>query len=300
MLDKNYSQHQQIEKGLSLSQSTADKTATLMILRFPLLAFFLLAYGISWLLWAPLWLPSFGVSDLPLLPFHHALGASGPIAAAFIVSAAETGRAGVSGLAMRMVSWQTNWVMVALGAPFLLLFLAVLVAWIIEGEFSLSGLGVSREFPQFSVVGFLLYNLLSFGYGEETGWRGFALPRLQQRYSALTATLLLTVGWAIWHIPLFFYRPGYTSMGIGGIAGWLLSLLTGAILLTWLFNESKGSILVVALFHAAIDVVFTSDIASPFVVNATGVLITVWGVIIVIVSEPQYLSIKMKNNIEIR
>lgn len=269
-----------------------------MFRRFPLLTFFFLAYSISWLLWAPLWLPSFGVRDLPVLPFHHALGALGPIAAAFIVSAAETGRAGVLGLARRMVRWQTSWVMVALVAPFLLLFLAVLAAWVIQGEFSLSGLGVSREFPQFSAVGFLLYNILSFGYGEETGWRGFALPRLQQHHSALTATLLLTVGWAIWHIPLFFYRPGYTSMDIGGIAGWLLSLLTGAILLTWLFNESEGSILVVALFHATIDVVFTSDIASPFVVNATGVLITVWGVIIVIMTQPQYLSIKRKNSIE--
>lgn len=271
-----------------------------MLRRFPLFAFFLLAYSISWLLWAPLWLPSFGVSDLPVLPFHHALGALGPIAAAFIVSAAETGRAGVLGLARRMVGWQTKWVMVALVAPFLLLSLAVLAAWIIQGEFSLSGIGVSREFPQFSVVGFLLYNILSFGYGEETGWRGFALPRLQQRYSALTATLFLTIGWAIWHIPLFFYRPGYTSMDIGGITGWLLSLLTGAILLTWLFNESEGSILVVALFHATIDVVFTSDIASPYVVTITGALITVCGVVVVILAQPQYLSIRMRNNIETR
>jgi hypothetical protein len=66
--------------------------------RYPLAIFFALAYVISWLLWAPLWLPAFGVDGLPTLPFHHALGALGPIAAAFLVSAAETGVAGPADL----------------------------------------------------------------------------------------------------------------------------------------------------------------------------------------------------------
>ena len=131
---------------------------------------------------------------------------------------------------------------------------------------------------------------MSFGYGEEAGWRGFALPRLQSRHSALVASLLLAVGWAFWHVPLFFYRPGYTSMGVAGIAGWFVSLLTGAVLLTWLFNESGGSILVVALFHAAVDVVFTSDYASPLLVNASGALIMVWGVGVIVLAGPRSLS----------
>lgn len=110
------------------------------------------------------------------------------------------------------------------------------------------------------------------------------------RHSAFVATLLLTVGWALWHIPLFFYRPGYASMDAAGIVGWFFSLLTGSILLTWLYNESRGSILVVALLHAAIDVVFTSDIASQYVVNATGALITVWGITVVGTAGPRCLS----------
>ncbi len=264
-----------------------------MIRRYPLAAFFALAYGISWLIWAPLWLPAFGVAGLPKLPYHHALGALGPIAAAFLVSAAETGLPGTRDLLRRMVLWRGRlmWISVALLVPFALLALAVTGASLLGGQnVALVGLGNSREFPQFSAIGFLAYNILSFGYGEEVGWRGFALPRLQARHSALVSSLLITVGWAVWHTPLFFYRPGYTGMNAAGIAGWLFSLATGSVLLTWLYNASRGSLLVVALFHASVDVVFTSDQSSPIVVNATGALITVWGVIVVVAAGPGYLS----------
>jgi len=74
----------------------------------------------------------------------------------------------------------------------------------------LANLGRSNEFPQFSALAFLAYNIVSFGFSEEVGWRGFALPRLQQRHAAWLATLWLTLGWAIWHAPLFLYRPGFT------------------------------------------------------------------------------------------
>jgi CAAX protease family protein len=261
--------------------------------RHPVAIFFVLACGISWLLWAPLWLPAYGVKGLPVLPFHHALGALGPIVAAFLVSAVETGLSGPADLLRRMGLWRGRlvWVGIALLAPFAILALAVVGASLLGGEsVTLTGVGSSREFPQFSALGFLAYNVVSFGYGEEAGWRGFALPRLQTRHSALVASLLLTFGWALWHMPLFLYRPGYTSMGVAEVAGWFFSLLTGAVLLTWLYNASRGSILVVAIFHAAVDVAFTSGISSPSVVNGAGALITLWGIIVLVVAGPRYLS----------
>lgn len=257
-----------------------------------LLAFFGLAYGISWFVWAPLWLPAMGVHTAAVLPYHHAFGAIGPIAAAFIVTARETGRPGVRQLLRRMMLWRGRlaWVAVAGLAPFLLAGAAVFVAFIVEGPVSLTGLGRSREFPQLSAFVFFAYNLLSFGYGEEVGWRGFALPRLQARYSALVATAVLTLGWAVWHWPLFLYRPGYTSMGVGGIVGWLASLFFGGVLFTWLYNGSRGSLLVVALFHATMDVMFTSDLGSALVVNATGVLVVLWGIVVLIASRGRFAS----------
>jgi membrane protease YdiL (CAAX protease family) len=264
-----------------------------MARRFPLATFFALACSISWLLWAPLWLPAFGVHGLPVIPFHHALGALGPIAAAFLVSARETGRTGTMDLLRHMGLWRgrLGWVAVALVVPYALLALAVVGTATFRGaSLSLADFGASQEFPQFSALGFLAYNVLSFGYGEETGWRGFALPRLQARHSALVASLLLTSGWALWHTPLFLYRPGYVGMHVAGVAGWLFSLATGAVLLTWLYNASRGSVLVVALFHATIDVAFTSSVSVPVVVSVVGAALTIWGIIVLIAAGPRNLS----------
>ena len=251
----------------------------------PLFWYFALAYGISWLIWAPLWLPALGVHGLPVLPFHHALGAVGPIAAAFIVSAVESGRAGPLDLLRRMGLWRGRmvWVLIALLGPYALLALGLLAATVFEGRGPvMANLGRSLEFPQFSALAFLAYNVVTFGFGEEVGWRGFALPRLQQRRSALIATLWLTLGWAIWHAPLFLYRPGFVDMGVVGVIGWLFALLTGSILLTWLYNESRSSLLVVALFHAGVDVAFTSAASSPVAVNTAGALITLWSVAVIL------------------
>ena len=264
-----------------------------MIRRHPLISYFVLAYAISWLIWAPLWLPAFGISTLLKIPYHHAFGALGPIAAAFLVSGMETGWSGISDLLRRMVLWRgrLTWVVVACLAPVALFALAMAAARLGGGEtLSTAWIGRSHEFPEFSAIGFFTYNIVSFGFGEETGWRGFALPRLQARHSALVSSLLLTIGWTIWHTPLFFYQPGFTGMNAAGIAAWVFSLVTASVLLTWLYNGSRGSILVVAIFHAAIDVVFTSANSSSVAVNAAGALITVWGVIVVITSGHGYLS----------
>jgi uncharacterized protein len=276
-----------------LSEFPETKQSTKVTQRHPLAIFFVFAYAISWLLWAPLWLPAFGVHGMPVFPFQHALGALGPITAAFLVSAMQSGLAGPIDLLRRMGLWRGRfvWVAVALLGPLALLAVAAAGVSILGGEaISLAGFGSSSEFPQFSALAFLAYSILSFGYGEEVGWRGFALPYLQTRHTALVASFLLTLGWALWHIPLFFYRAGFTGTDVAGIAGWFFSLLTGSILLTSLYNESRGSILVVAIFHATVDVAFSSSLSSPSVVNAAGALITVWGIIALVVAGPRFLS----------
>lgn len=137
-----------------------------------------------------------------------------------------------------------------------------------------------------------IYNLIFFGFGEETGWKGFALPRLQSKFNALVSSIIFTVPWAMWHWPLFLYRPGYTTMDAADITGWFFSLLTGSVLLTWLFNSTRGSILICAIFHATIDIAFVSDVVDKSIVNYLGLLITIWGIIIVIIFGYKNLSRK--------
>ncbi|MEI1279612.1 lysostaphin resistance A-like protein [Leptospira venezuelensis] len=254
--------------------------------------FFFLSYFISWTIWLPLYLPKFGINFLPIFPFHHAFGAIGPVSAAFIVSMVDQGFAGVKSLFSKMFIWKFNfiWYIVAILSPFILLALAVLAKYIISSEVNLVGIGISREFPNFNFVLFSLYNIFTFGFGEEIGWRGYALPKLQKRFQALTSTMILTIGWAVWHIPLFFYRPGYVEMGIFGIIGWLMSLLTGAILLTWLFNSTRGSILIVAIFHGTIDIVFTSDFVDTSIMNITGFLIVLFAIGVLLLNNWKNLS----------
>ena len=133
-------------------------------------------------------------------------------------------------------------------------------------------------------------DLLFFGFGEEVGWRGFALPCLQNKSSALNASIILTLFWALWHLPLFFYRPGYTTMEWTGILGWIFSLLTGSILLTWLYNSSRASILICAVFHSTIDMAFTADMADKNIVNYMGFLISVWGLFTILIFKPKNLA----------
>lgn len=108
----------------------------------------------------------------------------------------------------------------------------------------LAGLFQTREIPEFSFLTFLLYNLVFFDFGEEVGWRGFALPRLQAVNNALWAGMVLTICRAVWHWPLSLYQPGFVEMGMGGTFGWFCSLLSGRVLLTWWYNSSRAGILV--------------------------------------------------------
>lgn len=254
--------------------------------------YFILAYLISWTIWLPLYAHVFGIAALPMLPFHHALGGLGPLIASFLTTSMFYGRQGVIRLLQGCVRIRPlMYLLIALLSPFLLAYAAAgMTMFSDQSSSDLRGLFSSNEFPQFGFFTFLAYNLIFFGFGEEVGWRGFALPRIQRKFNALTSSILLTVFWACWHVPLFFYRPGFLSMELSGIFGWLFSLLTGSILLTWLFNSSRGSILICAVFHSTIDIAFTADVADKNIVNYMGFLITVWGILTIVIFKPKNLA----------
>jgi membrane protease YdiL (CAAX protease family) len=126
--------------------------------------------------------------------------------------------------------------------------LAVLIQRLLSGSWSaVYSFGNMEELPQLSWISSWLVFTLTFGIGEETGWRGFALPRLQAGRTALRATLILWIFWGLWHAPQFFYN--FPGMDLFGAVSFLLGMLAGAVLLTGLYNSTGGSILMVALWH---------------------------------------------------
>jgi membrane protease YdiL (CAAX protease family) len=262
-----------------------------MIRRNPLLLFIGLSYSLSWLCWAPLVLAKHGLISSHPSQYLHFLGALGPALAALITARAHGGRSGLRSLLERLRAWRIPpiWHLVAWVSPGALLLVSVAVLYLIRGEpWDPALFGRSAEYPQLPGPVYWVASIVFYGFGEETGWRGYALPHLQQERSAFVATLFLSVIWALWHLPLFAFSPGLSRMGVAKILGWYFSILTGAILFTWLMN-STGSVLIAAVFHGTMDIVFVSP-GPASLTTLLGALITIWGVIILFVAGPRHLS----------
>ena len=98
---------------------------------------------------------------------------------------------------------------------------------------------------------YVVYMMIFVALGEEVGWRGYALPALQARYSALIASLILGVMWALWHLPVFFNPDtSYSDLPFFLFVAFLVPV---AILMTWLFNSTAGSVFMAMLFHAVMN-----------------------------------------------
>jgi len=206
---------------------------------------------------------------------------------ALIVTGLTGGASGLQKLFNRMTQWRVNprwWLFAA--TPLLFYLLTASVLWLIQGNpIDINALGEIDFLPPLEMVALPVW-ILTFGIGEETGWRGFALPRLQKGRSALSATIILWLVWAFWHLPLFFY-----SYPLSVLPGFLIGLLAGSITFTWLFNSTRGSVLLVALWHGAFNFT-TACVSCKTGVGAAAVstAVMIWAVLIVLIFKPADLS----------
>lgn len=209
--------------------------------RHEVIAYSILAYVISWVLVAPLVTDGLGLTSWHISTVWHALGALGPLVAAFVVTTLVSGRAGVRLLMASMGRWRVGvgWVLVAVLSPFGMFALAAVMLRLVGQPWpDLSLLANQFGNPTWLFGAFLAAAV--YGLGEEPGWRGFALPRLQRCHSALVASLVVGGIWAAWHIPFFAYR--YQLGGID-LLFFVLGVLAGSIWLTSLYNSTGGSVL---------------------------------------------------------
>jgi len=225
--------------------------------RHQLLTYFGLTFAISWIIWLGLILGSLHIQT-PMGAALNVVAIAGPSIAALVLATVLGGgelRRLLAGFSLSRLS--VRWTVVALVLPLAMMAAAIAV--------SVAAFGAPRPAVTVGVAGVVLAEfvrvLLRGGpVGEELGWRGFALPRLQQHRNALEASILLGLVWGFWHLPLYFVlgtgqsellRAGTSpAFAIGGFIGWTIGL---SVLFTWLFNQTGGSLIVVILFHTAVN-----------------------------------------------
>jgi membrane protease YdiL (CAAX protease family) len=235
----------------------ADTPVKRLMVRHPLTAYFVLAFGLMWLFALPLALSRTHGSGL--LPYDLTETAgnalylfatfSGPTVAALIVTGMTEGRAGIKHLLKRIVQWRVAplWYLVALGINLLIWLLAytaligpqLLIAAVTNWQLLLS-----------TFLPLIAFGIIIPSIAEEPGWRGFALPRLQQRHGPIAASLILGTLHGLWHLPVLL-TVNFGPLPLANYVPFMLTAAFATVIYTWVYNNTGGSILLAILLHAA-------------------------------------------------
>ncbi len=250
------------QKAANLTSDTTLPPASPLrglLTRHPLVSFFALAYALTWLAWSPWYLSRAGVGLLP----YDAEGISdflntaalivGPTLSALIVTGATEGGEGVRHLLRRIVLWRVapGWYLfVLVGIPAIILLSTVGLPGALA---SFQASAVTSTVFLYVVAG-PVFLFIGGPVFEEIGWRGFALPRLQRLHGPLVGTLILGTLWGLWHLPLFLIPSWDTPHGsLPDVALFVILAVSIAVVLTWVFNNTKGSVLLAILAHGSIN-----------------------------------------------
>jgi uncharacterized protein len=218
--------------------------------------FFVFTFIFSWVFWIPNALLANGVMFSPGLekfvtgPFNPA--AFGPLVAALIVVLLEQGWKGAGQLLKKGLDFRfrKTWLLpIFLLLP--LLFGGGILVSILLGKTRSDWSVLSN--PAYALVGFFVILLTGGPLQEEFGWRGYALPRLQSRYTALTSSLILGFFWWLWHLPAVFIPGRFMTNSPVLFAGLAVVIMLTSILFTWIYNNTYGSVLATMLFHASMN-----------------------------------------------
>ncbi|MDA1004129.1 MAG: CPBP family intramembrane metalloprotease, partial [Chloroflexi bacterium] len=256
--------------------------------------YFLVAYAVSWLLWAPLVFAEAGWIDRGPPEWWHYAGAAGPITGAIVASSLAGGRGAVRALLAQFDPRRVTggWWGFAVFSPIALFAAGALTLRLVEGTWPhFAAVSRTGNLPVLALPLTWLIHTLTFGVGEETGWRGFALPRLEREHrSPLRATVVLTVFWAAWHIPAFVYNDNLRGLGAGGTAGWLLGLFAAAIFFTWLYHRTHGGLLAIVIWHGTFNTLVASEAAEGTIAAAMTTVFMIAVALIVVLGAPTMLG----------
>ena len=216
--------------------------------RVPLLGYFVLTFAWSWACWA------LSPAIKPQLPWLATLlmfaGSFGPSLAAIVLVASTRGLDGLRAWLSRCLQWSIGWGWwtCALLLPLAVMLLAAGLHVALGGDIAPAP---ASGHLLMTVVNLPLVLLLGGPLGEEFGWRGYALPILQDRLGLRVASLSLGLVWGVWHLPLFFIDG--TAQARIPFALFLLSVVAMSVVFAWLVNHTAGSVVAALLFHTAIN-----------------------------------------------
>lgn len=222
--------------------------------RWPLVSFFVLAFVVTWLLQAPLLIlriPVFSPATHAPTPYLLPSIAIGVTGSAFLMTAITQGKAGVRRMVRRIGWWRVGpwWFAVAV---LLIPVSEVLVAAVLGSP------DVLRAFTPVALLFYPAAYFAHFSFGplfEESGWRGFALPRMQHRFGPARGTLLLGLLWSTWHFLLYVPTWSQESLSnvVAGVIVFTLTTTSMTFIFSWLFNNTQASLLLAILLHGSVD-----------------------------------------------
>ena len=262
--------------------------------RHSLVVGILLMFLLTW----PIDLANWGIVPIQFPFIVYLFLGWGFIFASVIMTGLTLGKDGVVALLKRYVQWRVGWKWYL--AAFLLtpslIVLAVYINAALVGvppDFSTvmahKIFGGAAYLPLF-ILPFFLVDLIS--NGEEIGWRGYVLPRLQAKHSALTSSLILGIIWGFWHLPKYLSHWNTVSF-----AWFMVHIMASAVILTWLYNNTKGSLLLVTISHASGNTAgFSMPMANTVSSENMGAYIifvllqVITAVMIIIVTGPERFS----------
>jgi membrane protease YdiL (CAAX protease family) len=223
----------------------------------------------------------------------------GPTFAALIVTGTLAGRTGIRALLGRLLLWRVGWpwYVVALFGAVILSIITIVLHALLNGTPPV----VPTISVQVLITAPLLFLVGGLVNGEKIGWRGFALPRLLAKHSALTASLILGSLWALFHLPLFFTRGD--SFASTPPLSFLVRMIGAAILFTWVFNNTGGSLLLAYLMHAASNFwprvlpIAAMVVLFTWLPDATTILAVV---LVLLIYGPTHLSRKAVTELPVR
>ena len=211
-----------------------------------LILFFITVFLGSWILWSPSVLLSLGYQVPTLFLFIGMFASFVPSIAGLVLTRVKFGKTEMNTMLKSAVNFKfpLKWLLIVL------FFQPILIgaSYFIAKSLGYAGESVYLNNPVTILFVFLQIFFVGGALGEEFGWRGYALPKLQKRFSPLIATLILGLIWGVWHLPLFFISGTVQSF----IPFWefIVQTILLTLVYTWVFNHTKGNLFLMILLHA--------------------------------------------------